>query len=233
MSSYTILSTKKLGTLLTEQAKANGIDIIEVEFIAVKQVNTEETTAKIRSLISKKITVVFTSANAVNAIEDSYGAIPAWGIFCLSGKTREAVLRRFEPIQIKGTADSATELAQKIPGALKKVVFFCGSRRRDELPCFLENNNIGVDEIVVYETIETPVTATGNYDAVMFFSPTAVKSFFAVNQLSSSIVCFAIGNTTAEEIKKYTGNKIIAAAAPSQEALVAAVIHYFKQPVQS
>jgi uroporphyrinogen-III synthase len=233
MSSYTILSTKKLETPLIEQAKANGIDITEAEFITVKQVNTGETTAKIRSLISRKITAVFTSANAVNAIEEFYGAIPGWDIFCLSGKTREAVSRRFESLQIVDTADSATELAQKIPATVKKVVFFCGNQRRDELPSFLENNNVEVDEIVVYETTETPVTVTANYDAVMFFSPGAVKSFFAANQLSSSVICFAIGNTTAGEIRKYAGNRIIAAGSPSQEEMIAAVIRYFKQPVQS
>ena len=85
-----------------------------------------------------------------------------------------------------------------------------------------------VHEIIVYETVETPVTAIENIDGILFFSPSAVNSFFSVNQLNANTVCFAIGNTTAEAIAGFTGNKIITSEYTSQEMMLASLIKTYK-----
>jgi uroporphyrinogen-III synthase len=80
---------------------------------------------------------------------------------------------------------------------------------------------------VVYETLETPVEIPGPLDAVLFFSPSAVNSFFSKNQLEKNTACFAIGATTARTIASYTANKIISSEVPDQSVLVQALRTYF------
>jgi uroporphyrinogen-III synthase len=80
---------------------------------------------------------------------------------------------------------------------------------------------------VIYETIETPQVSTEDIDGILFFSPSAVQSFFSVNQLKKETVCFSIGYTTAESVAGFTDNRIIISEAPSQEMILASVHFYF------
>jgi len=236
MEGYTILSTKKLTPELLEEGAKNGLRILEEEAIAVKPIVTKEKLEEVMPVVLKReqTSVVFTSANAVQAVKNylHQGAnwfIPNWNVYCLAGKTKEALAPHLKEQQIIATATNATELAQKIIEAknAEEVIFFCGNKRRDELPSILQNAGITVKEIVVYETVETPAVSAEPIDAILFFSPSAVQSFFSVNQLKENVVCFAIGDTTATAVADFTGNKIIKSEAPSAEMLLAAVAFYF------
>jgi uroporphyrinogen-III synthase len=237
MATYKVLSTKKLEPSLIEQAKKNDIEIIEQDFISIKPVWNQETFDKILGFINNKtLNIALTSANAVDAlnsymhVSDAYYVVN-WNIFCLSGKTRQAVINALLlKKNILGEASNATELASKIISkGVKEIVFFCSDRRRDELPAALRNANIKVHEVVVYETTETPVTVTSDFDAVLFFSPSGVQSFFSANELNEDSVCFAIGRTTATSIATFTQNKIINSAAPDAGMMIEEVVEYFKQ----
>ena len=128
-----------------------------------------------------------------------------------------------------GAAADATKLGELIAGEAiaTEVNFFCGDRRRDELPGILRNNDIEVNEIVVYHTIATPHIINKAYEGILFFSPSAVDSFFSVNKVAPHSLMFAIGRTTATSIKKYSDNKIIVANEPGKENLVEKMIAYF------
>ncbi|HWC54515.1 MAG TPA: uroporphyrinogen-III synthase [Chitinophagaceae bacterium] len=233
---YKVLSTKKLEPSILEYAKQNDIDIIEQEFISVKPILSHKIQNQIIELVkSGLLNIVFTSSNAVTTFEnylhvgDTFYLFD-WEIFCLSGKTKEVVLnsRRLGK-NIVGEAENASNLAKKIiDQKIPEVIFPCGNKRREELPSLLKNAGIKVHEIMVYETIETPTTANDTIDAILFFSPSAVQSFFSVNHLKKSTVCFAIGKTTAESIADFTGNKIITSESPSQEMMIASVQNYFQ-----
>lgn len=236
MARHKVLSTKKLDPLLVEQAKANGIDIIEQEFISIKPVWNKETYDRIIQLAENgKLDIVFTSANAVEILdqylvaEDTYYVID-YRLFSLSGKTKQAIEQaRLLKGTILGEAPTAGLLARKIiEQGIKEVVFFCGNKRRDELPALLKEAGVTVHEVTVYETIETPVAATENMKAILFFSPSAVQSFFSVNQLKKDTVCFAIGETTAASLADFTDNRIIISEFPSQEMMMASVNFYFQ-----
>lgn len=129
------------------------------------------------------------------------------------------------------TANTARALAGTIIGhGVQEVVFFCGNRRRDELPRLLQEHGIGVHEITVYETRDIPAPALADPDAILFFSPSAVGSFFSVNSIGPKTVCFAIGSTTAAAIADYTDNKIITPELDrhSQDMIMASVEFYFQ-----
>jgi uroporphyrinogen-III synthase len=209
-----ILSTKKLSRSTIEQAKEQGIDVIEHEFISVKPITTKETHAQIKAVVlTNKISdVVFTSANAVAAIKtyldkSEIQHVPDWNIFCISGKTKQALAQHIDPNKIIATAENALTLAKKIiEKNRKEIIFFCGNRRKDDLPLTLKNAGISVREIVVYETIPTPHKLENDLEGILFFSPSAVISFFSANLLKKNINCFSIGSTTATLIKDFTDN---------------------------
>ena len=108
-----------------------------------------------------------------------------------------------------------------------EVVFFCGDLRRDELPDILRSNNIEVSEIIVYQTIAVLHKIERQYNGILFFSPSAAESFFRANKLPETTLLFAIGNTTADEIKKFSNDKIFISDELGKENLVKKMIDFY------
>lgn len=230
MAKHKVLSTKKLEPSLIAQAKEHDIEIVEQEFITIQPIVSKEKQEEISHwLMNKNIDIVFTSANAVEMVKNYLNKNSHHNFFCISGKTRSTLLSFISNEQIKATAEYGKELAHKIvEHQIKEIVFFCGNKRRDELPAILKEAGINVHEAIVYETVETPVITTNDIDAVLFFSPSAVQSFFSVNQVKKNTVCFAIGQTTANSIADFADNRIIVSESPDQKTLLASVHFYFQ-----
>jgi uroporphyrinogen-III synthase len=83
--------------------------------------------------------------------------------------------------------------------------------------------------LIVYETIETPQAVSKKYDGILFFSPSAVRSFFAKNTLKEETKIFAIGKTTADEVKSFSNNPMVISEIPDTEKLIGEVIKYFSE----
>jgi uroporphyrinogen-III synthase len=79
----------------------------------------------------------------------------------------------------------------------------------------------------VYHTIIAAHKISKDYDGILFYSPSAVESFFLVNTINENAVLFAIGYTTSNALKKFIKNKIIIAEQPGKEALVKKMVEYF------
>lgn len=237
MTSFSILSTKLLNASLKEEVLAKGLELKEVEFIATAFTGNAETKKMALQWIQQPAAtgVIFTSRYAVEYIgkllqEESISTPPQWKIYCLMGATKNSVQQYFPVSQIAGTAASASELANAVIADAPAIplVFFCGDQRREELPSLLQQKNISFTELIVYETTETPQEIHAAVDAILFFSPSTVRSFFAVNRLSENTVCFAIGATTAKTISGFTSNTIITSKTPGQQALLQEVYQYFE-----
>jgi uroporphyrinogen-III synthase len=229
-NSISILCTRPLPSSLVEEAAANGIVIDELSFIETESILSVEVQQEIELASTEIATVVFTSMNAVDAVSVFLdGHQPDWSIYSIGTATARLVKAYFGEERIAGSASDAASLAELIAedGLTGEVIFFCGDQRRDELPDILRQNNIEVNEIVVYQTIATPHKIDKDYFGILFFSPSAVQSFFSKNKVASKTILFAIGNTTANEIKKHSNNKIIISDEPGKENLVAKMIEYF------
>ncbi|MBV9986625.1 MAG: uroporphyrinogen-III synthase [Chitinophagaceae bacterium] len=227
-----ILSTRPVDEALVSKAREHKILLEAVSFIETEAVQSIEIQQEVALAATELATIVFTSMNAVNAVIGMLnGEMPDWRIYCMGQRTQELVSDYFGQHSIAGIADNASQLADLIieEEETEKVIFFCGNHRRDELPEKLEANGIGVIEITVYETLIKPHRLSGVYDAVLFFSPSAVESFFISNKLPASTVVFAIGNTTAETVKRFCSNHIITAKSPGKSQLVEQAISYFNQ----
>ena len=225
-----ILCTRPLNERLVEEALQEGISIDEISFIETEAVQSIEVQQEIEQAATKSTTIVFTSMNAVEAVAEYIDEEkPDWTIYCMGQTTQQLVKKFFGEESIAGTGDNASDLAALVAeeAYTDEVIFFCGDQRRDELPDILRNNDMEVTEITVYHTIATPHAIKKNYNGILFFSPSAVDSFFSVNKITKPAMLFAIGNTTAAAIKKYTDAGIITAKKPGKENLVEKAINYF------
>lgn len=213
----TVLSTKKLAPNQKELLLNSGISLVEYDAIKIKSIDFVLEEKRIKNAI-------FTSKNAVNAIlkkdlkiEDS---------FCVGDKTA-GLLEKNEYSVIEKAQNSAElgkALVENHPE--KHFHFFCGNKRRDELPEILKAHNVNFSEIQVYETGLNPKKFESHFDGIMFFSPSGVKSFTKENKIKNTAFC--IGPSTAEEAAKHT-DKILVASKPGIENVIAKVVAYFKK----
>jgi len=225
-----ILSTRPIDAPLINEARHQNIEIDILSFIETVPIRSIEVQQEIENALLKSSAVVFTSMNAVEAVANELdGHQPDWRIYSIGNTTRQLVKKYFGEEAIAGSAESAAELAELIveEDNSDDIFFFCGEQRRDELPDILRSNDIDVNEIVVYQTIQVKHKIEKTYHGILFFSPSAVQSFFSNNKISDKTILFAIGNTTATEIKKYANNKIITGDEPSKENLVMEMIRYY------
>ena len=224
-----ILCTRRLDQLLISKAAEKNIFIDVVPFITTEPVATAEFKQKSMQLLAQPIDIVFTSMHAVEAVAQYIQEKPSWKIWSVGGITKDTVKKKFGEKTIAGTAKNATTLAEKIIASKSalEVYFFCGDQRLDDLPETLKRNDIAVHEIIAYNTIQTPQQIEENYDGIMFFSPSAVHSFFSMNTIPVNVVMFSIGKTTSGIIHSYCTNKVITSEWPGAESLFNEVMKYF------
>ena len=225
-----ILCTRPLDNMLIYKATNSGINMDIISFVETEPVISPEVIQQIQSYGLKKATVVFTSMNAVDAVTSQLTSVPDWRIYCVGGITKETVFNFFGEKTVAGTAKNAKALAEKIilSKDVQHIVFFCEDHRLDELPEMLQANAIAVDEVVVYKTIFISSFITKNYDGIIFFSPSAVHSFFSDNTIATNVVLFSIGNTTTATIKTYCNNKVVTSEWPGKENMIDLVLDYYK-----
>lgn len=208
----------------------HSVDIIP--FISIEPLYHEDLKKQINALAEQHLKVVFTSNNAVKAVSAMLSQKPsAWKLYSMQGVTSLAVQNYFGADSLAATALSSEQLAEEIlkDSTVSEVLFFCGDLRRDELPLRLSIEGVQVRELIVYNTVASPVKLEKQYDAVAFFSPSAVYSFAAQNAMPAYAVCFAIGNTTANTIKNIVPNEVRIAQPPQKERVVEMMLEYYKQ----
>lgn len=231
-NNLSILSTRPVNAELVAEAAAAGIQLKVIPLIDTEPIVDIDVQQEVEHTALQYATVVFTSMNAVESVITMLDEqVPEWNIYCMGNTTAELIKNYFGEQSITGTGNNAEELAEEIieAGETDEVVFFCGDQRRDELPRKLNEADISVNEVVVYRTIPLHKKIEKNYHAILFFSPSAVDSYFKLNKPAPDTVLFAIGTTTAAAIKKYSPNKIITAHAPGKEELVRKAITYFSE----
>ncbi len=175
---------------------------------------------------------VFTSQQGVKAYLRQFDRMPNHGqtspkvkAFCVGSKT-QAVLQE-NGIATEAIAENALALGQIISDSYNHCTFllFSGNLRRAELPNVLKENTIKYQEIIVYHTHPNPKKITSQFNGILFFSPSGVESFHLENSFADAMT-FAIGQTTAEVLEKYT-NKIIIAKKPTVENVIVKAVNYF------
>ncbi len=229
-NNLTILSTKILKPYIKDQLLENDFNVVEHDFIKIEIVSASQAKQIIATHLPNYI---FTSKNAVKSFIEFTTANKIVlnkkaNFFALSGETQLAL--EDEGYKVLIAKDNATALANEIINATKEkqFVFFCGDKRRNELPDAMQNAGLQLTEIVLYKNLPQPKKIVEQYQAILFFSPSGVKSFFEGNVLPKFTQCFCIGYTTANAFKEYKlSNKITVISYPSQQVMIDEVLHYF------
>jgi len=215
-----ILSTKKLKANQKQFLLNAGFSVVEADFIRVTRLPFQ--------LYGVAENVIITSQNAVKALAEhpEVQDVRRKPVFCVGHKTAD--LLDENGFTVQEIAESAQELAEIIVAdyANETFTFFSGNIRRNELPLALLESEIELNEIEVYETEPTPLKV-GEFDGILFFSPSAVQSYLSENKITTE-TCFCIGNTTAKALQNVTKN-IIIANQPSVENTIIQAINYYKQ----
>lgn len=215
-----ILSTKKLLSNQKQVLLDANITLIEEDFIETKIKNFE---------ISKvNDNLIFTSQNAVQSVlqHSKCNELKSKNVFSVGMKTKDLLTENgFNVIAYTGYAADLAEIISLIYSK-ESYTFFSGNLRRDVLPNTLKENGIKFNEIEVYETNITSKKIKEKIDGILFFSPSAIESYFKLNTIKDEM-CFCIGETTAETLENKKIKNIIIADKPSVENVITEVIEYY------
>ncbi len=216
----TVLSTKKLSRSQQELLLNSGIGLVQRDFISIIPLQF-----KLKEIPKN---VIFTSKNAVKAMLSHPGLseFKTRNIFCVGEKTADFLKQN--GFQVVETAHYGADLAEKIVQKHEngEFLFLCGKKRNPELSATLKKEKVKLTEVEIYDTQANPGKIDRNFDGVLFFSPSAVKSFCSENALFGT-PAFCIGKTTAAEARKHT-DKVIIANKPSIENVVVQVVKKLK-----
>ena len=217
MRNVKVLSTKKLSSEQQELLSDINIVLKQYSAISIEKLPLVNNAAVIENAI-------VTSQNSAKILIESKTQIK--NVFCVGEKT--ALLLIENDFNVLKKAQNASFLAKIIVENFKNdsFVFFCGNKRRDELPDILTRNNVSFTEEVLYKTALNPHKFEEVFDGILFFSPSGVESYVQENSLEET-TAFCIGNTTANEAKKYSSNIIVASQA-TIESTIDGVMRYFK-----
>ncbi|WP_127136164.1 uroporphyrinogen-III synthase [Flagellimonas oceanensis] len=215
----TVLSTKMLSPSQKELFLNSGLGLVEYDALKIELLDV-----KIPFTYSNYI---FTSKNAVKAFlqQTKKLDLSKYNAFCVGEKTKS--LLEEKGLKVMEMAENASELAETL---VKKhqnesFLFLCGNRRRTELPDTLIKNNVQYKELEVYRTNLNPKGFQRDFDGILFFSPSGIRSYLLKNTLGESTL-FCIGNTTASEAQKHSKNIIVANRPTVENVLVQAINNY-------
>ncbi len=204
-----VLSTKILSP--AQQSHLMLADIALVQFDAIQVVPTDFKAPKNIS------SAIVSSHNAVKQLMSEKITAQNW--YCVGEKSKNHLIQNGQ--NVAKTAQNASELADFITKYANndEFLFFCGDRKRDELPDILRQNDVRLKLLEIYRTELNPQRISGDFDAILFFSPSAVQSFVSLNTMNNCMA-FCIGHTTANEALKHTSNIVVAKKATIDNVLI-------------
>lgn len=223
-----ILFTKKnLDKKLLAEALGQPITYDLVDVIKTRRIDIEPFHLKDKSII-------FTSVKGVESFfkngftpcevftEKNYNRI-----YCVGKKTKKEVRKYgYGTYKVKKHARDLAEFILKNSQG-ERFLHFCGNLALDVLDKALPLQNISYKKVPVYETILLYPEIKDSYDAVVFFSPSGVRSYLKNNSLENKLL-FSIGQTTEKEIKKHTKTKVYSSSESNLEDLLKTILKHLK-----
>jgi uroporphyrinogen-III synthase len=226
MSQISILSTKTLSAEQRQVFIDADFDLLEQDFIEIKN--------NLFELDKFNDNLLFSSQNAVVSLMEQSGweNLKTKTVFCVGIKTKE--LLELNGFTVAVYMDYASELAEIITLIYNKesYTFLSGNLRMETLPKALKSAGITFNEIEVYQTTLAPfkISEQENFDGILFFSPSAVESYFSNNKIKKE-VCFCVGNTTAAALEKNKIKNIIVSDIPTVEDTIIAVLEHYNPEI--
>ncbi|HLV23184.1 MAG TPA: uroporphyrinogen-III synthase [Moheibacter sp.] len=217
-----ILFTKEINANWLKENLADNLDFEIFPALKITIHPQEKFVSKINEDSNK---FLVSSQNSVKAIS----GLNLDGEFYVVGEKTAKSLKAagFEVVHFENYAEDLADFLLKNTQP-QSWNFFCGNHRRETLFEKLIPNGHLLNEIICYDSIQnsSEIDST-KFNGIAFFSPLAVKTFFSLNSLTENSVIFSIGNTTNQEIKKYTNNPIVTAEIPLVEKVIEKINEYY------
>jgi uroporphyrinogen-III synthase len=229
-----VISTRFLGADSVLFAKRQGwlVDIypmIETVFSITPQ-QVDEIIEELSKPLPETILVI-SSSQAVRALNNGFTqrgqVFPAGTGACFVGQKTADLASELLHTKNVFTADHADELVA-LSGGLKgkSFLFVSGHKRMNTIPEGLKAKGCRVLEYKVYDTVQTPLKIEGDFRAVLFFSPSAVDSFFKLNKWNGGRLAVSIGETTAAALRNHGVDKVVVAGKPGEIETMQALASY-------
>ncbi|HEX7870596.1 MAG TPA: uroporphyrinogen-III synthase [Chryseobacterium sp.] len=223
-----ILFTKNLDQKYISEKLGNDISVDCIEVIKTKSLSVKSFDLKNKSLI-------FTSLNGVKSFfennfkpNEDFTAKHYNKIYRVGEKTKRELRKNgFGTFKVLKNAETLSKFI--IENCVhEKFIHFCGNLAIDVLDNELPLQNIQYKKVTVYETEELNPIIHEKYHAIVFFSPSGVRSFAKNNSLENAIL-FSIGETTSKELKKHTQSEIFTSKENTLLNLLLVIRNKFKE----
>lgn len=209
-----ILFTKNIDQSILSQQLGEDILVDCVEVIKTNPI-------RINSFDLKNSSLIFTSVNGVTSFfknqfkpNEDFTAKNYNKIYCVGEKTKRELRKNgFGTFKVLKNAETLSKFIIT-HCQHEKFFHFCGNLAIDVLDKELPLQNIKYNKVTVYNTEEINPLVPEKYHAIVFFSPSGVRSFAKLNSLEG-MTLFSIGETTSNELRKYTQEKIYTSAGNS------------------
>ncbi|NGZ89946.1 uroporphyrinogen-III synthase [Psychroflexus maritimus] len=207
-----VLSTKMLTP--AQKNLILNLDFSLVEYNAIQTTPLSE----INHLKNQRFeNAIITSQKSVKIINEL--KLDFKQVFCVGKKTQQALQDLgYKVVEVTNYGQDLAEIISTNYAHLS-FNFFCGKLRNEAIPNQLKQHQISFTEHQLYETKLNPKKFEREFEAILFFSPSAVRSFFNQNKAQhSQLIC--IGSTTAQEAKKISKNVHIAKTTSIESCIV-------------
>ncbi len=208
-------------------------------FICVEGVDCKEF-RKCKIDILRHTAVIFTSKTAIDHFfricEDSRIAVPdTMKYFCNNQAIahylqKYIVYRKRKIFHGKSTFSDLMELIKKHEN--EKYFLPTSDIHKDEIPRLLESENINYTKVVLYRTISSDLSdlADVNYDMLVFFSPSGIKSLFQnfPKFKQNSTIIASAGPDTAKAAME-AGLKLDVVPTPDRPSIAMAIEDFISQ----
>ncbi|MBK8843241.1 MAG: uroporphyrinogen-III synthase [Saprospiraceae bacterium] len=180
-----LLSTKILEADIILDAKASDIDIECIPFIQITTLQDTDLNEKLISISNKKIRAIFTSSNAVKALQELLPKPPEWSYSTLEGRTLKSAASYFGPQKNTVTGHDGLSLAKGLVNEGDRVekFFFCGNKRLDVLPDYLKEHGVQLEEVIVYKMKKIKKQLLKNIRAFFSLAQVLPKAFIQKIQM--------------------------------------------------
>lgn len=202
-----ILFTKNIAQSILSQQLGDDILVDCVEVIKTNPIQANAFDLKNYSLIFTSVNGVISFFNNQFKPNEDFTSKNYNKIYCVGEKTKRELRKNgFGTFKVLKNAETLSKFIIS-HCQHEKFLHFCGNLAIDVLDKELPLQNIKYNKITVYNTEEINPLVPEKYHAVVFFSPSGVRSFAKQNSLEE-MKLFSIGETTSNEVKKYTQEKI-------------------------
>ena len=204
-----ILFTKKIDEQLVSNILGGSFYCEYIEAIRIKN-------RKVKPFNVRGKSIIFTSVNGVKSFfengfilnQDFTNRLCFNRVYAVGIKTKRE-LRKYGVNTYKVFSYAYALIDFIINKANEECyIHFCGNLALDLFNNKLPLQNISYRRIVVYDIELLYPEINENYDGIVFFSPSGVRSVLTNNDIGQAKV-FAIGRTTEDELKKYNIKNII------------------------